>query len=322
MKVFVAGATGAVGAPLVRVLVDAGHEVVGTTRSPAKLDRIRAMGAEAVVMEGLDAEGVRRAVLDARPEVVVHQMTDLTGFTDVRRFAVAFASTNRLRTGGTDHLLAAAREAGTSRFVAQSFASWPYERSGGWVKTEEDPFDPDAPAEVRSTLDAIRHLERAVLGAEGIEGIVLRYGGFYGPGTSMAAEGSIVETVRRRRFPIAGPGTGVWSFVHVEDAASATLLAIQRGVPGVYNVVDDEPAPVSVWLPALAEIVGAKPPRRVPAWVGRLLAGEHVLVMLNEIRGASNAKARRELGWTPRYPSWRDGFRATFGGQDLRSAAA
>jgi len=268
MKVFVAGATGAVGAPLVRMLVEAGHEVVGTTRSPAKVERIQAMGAEGVVMDGLDAEGVRRAVLGARPEVVVHQMTDLTGFSDVRKFEQAFASTNRLRTEGTDHLLAAAREAGARRFVAQSYASWPYERTGGWVKTEDDPFDLDAPAEVRPTLDAIRYLERAVLAAEGLEGIVLRYGGFYGPGTSMGPGGSVVEAVRRRRFPIAGAGTGVWSFVHVEDAASATLAAIERGAPGAYNVVDDEPAPVSEWLPAFAEIVGAKPPRRCQrGWV-------------------------------------------------------
>lgn len=321
MKVFVAGATGVVGAPLVRMLVEAGHEVVGTTRTAAKVEAIRAMGAEGVVMEGLDAEGVRRAILEARPEIVVHQMTDLTGFTDVRRFEQAFAGTNRLRIEGTEHLLAAAREAKARRFVAQSYASWPYERTGGWVKTEEDPFDPDPPAEVRSTLDAIRYLERVVLGAEDLEGIVLRYGGFYGPGTSMGPGGSVVETVRRRRFPIAGPGTGVWSFVHVEDAASATLLAIERGRPGAYNVVDDEPAPVARWLPAFAEVLGAKPPRRIPAWVGRVLAGEHVLVMLNGIRGASNAKAKRELGWTLRYPSWREGFPATLGERNARAAA-
>ncbi len=322
MRVFVAGATGAVGAPLVRALVQAGHEVVGTTRSPAKLGIIAAMGAEGLIMEGLDRESVRRAVSASRPEVVVHQMTDLTGFTDARRLAEAFASTNRLRTEGTAHLLDAARAVGARRFVAQSYASLSYERRGGWVKTEEDPLDPAPPAAARPMLEALRYVEEATLGGGSIEGVVLRYGAFYGPGTSMGPGGPVVEVARRRRFPIVGAGTGVWSFVHVEDAAMATFLAIQRGSPGIYNIVDDEPAPASEWLPAFAAAVGAEPPRRLPGWVGRALAGEHVVIMMNELRGASNAKAKRELGWTLRYPSWRDGFRATLGRDAVRPRAA
>ncbi len=309
MRVFVAGATGAVGSRLVPMLVENGHRVVGTTRSREKVERIQAMGAEPAVVDGLDAEAVTRAVLRARPEVVVHEMTALTAFRDVRKFDQAFALTNRLRTEGTDNLLAAARQAGARRFVAQSFCGWPFPRTGGWVKTEDDGLDPDPPAEFRRTLEAIRYLERAVLEADGLEGIVLRYGGFYGPGTSMDVDGSVVEEVRRRRFPIIGAGTAVWSFVHVEDAASATVAAIERGAPGVYNVVDDDPARVSEWLPTLAEAVGARPPRRIPAWMGRLIAGPHVVVMMNEARGGSNAKAKRELGWKPRYASWREGFR-------------
>ncbi|HYN18819.1 MAG TPA: NAD-dependent epimerase/dehydratase family protein, partial [Actinomycetes bacterium] len=213
----------------------------------------------------------------------------------------------------TDHLLEAARAAGARRFVAQSFAGWPFARVGGPVKTEDDPLDPDPPAELRRTLDAIRHLESAVLGAEGLEGVVLRYGGFYGPGTSAGDGGFLLDDLRRRRFPVVGAGTGVWSFVHIDDAAAATAAAVERGAPGIYQIVDDDPAPVSAWLPALAAAAGARPPRRVPVWLARLLAGEHGVVLMTEARGASNAKARRELGWRPAHPSWRQGFRSSLG---------
>jgi nucleoside-diphosphate-sugar epimerase len=313
MRIVVAGATGALGRRLVPLLVERGHEVVGMTRSPAKAADLRAAGAEPVVADALDRDAVLRAVGQARPEVVVHQLTALAGLTNSRRFDQGFALTNRLRTEGTDHLLAAARAAGARRFVAQSFAGWPFARVGGPVKTEEDPLDPDPPAEFRRTLDAIRHLESAVRGAEGLEGVVLRYGGFYGPGTSVGDGGFLLEEIRRRRLPIVGAGTGVWSFVHIDDAAAATAAAVERGAPGIYQIVDDDPAPVSAWLPALAAAIGAKPPRRVPAWVARLLAGEHGVVLFTDIRGASNAKAKRELGWNPAYPSWRQGFRTGLG---------
>jgi 2-alkyl-3-oxoalkanoate reductase len=313
MRIFVAGATGALGRRLVPLLVAGGHQVTAMTRSPAKAGGLRAAGAEPVVADALDREAVLAAVTAARPEVVVHQLTDLAGVTNLRKFDAGFAATNRLRTEGTDHLLAAARAAGTRRFVAQSFAGWPFARIGGPVKTEDDPLDPDPPAELRRTLDAIRQLEAAVLGAQGIEGLVLRYGGFYGPGTSAGAGGYMLDDLRRRRFPIVGAGTGVWSFIHIDDAATATAAAVERGAPGIYQIVDDDPAPVSDWLPALAAAAGARPPRRVPVWLARLLVGEHGVVLMNEVRGAANAKARRELGWTPTYRSWRQGFRSGLG---------
>jgi nucleoside-diphosphate-sugar epimerase len=241
--------------------------------------------------------------------VVIHQLTAIPPDASLRRFDREFELTNRLRTEGTDHLIAASRAAGARRFVAQSFGGWPYAREGGPVKTEEDPLDTSPPAPFRRTLDALRHLETAVVGAEGLEGLALRYGFFYGPGTSIGEGGPILDAVRRRRLPIVGGGGGIWSFVHVDDAARATVAASERGAPGVYNVADDEPAPVSEWLPALAEAVGAKPPRRVPAILGRLGAGEAAVVLMTQIPGASNAKAKRELGWQPAYSSWREGFR-------------
>ncbi len=310
MKVFVGGGTGAIGSPLVRGLVDAGHEVVATTRSQEKVESLRAAGAEPVVADGLDRESLVEAVTEARPEVVVHELTALPSRFDTRRFDRTFEMTNRLRTQGTDNLLEAARAAGTRRFVVQSFAGWPYEPSGGPVKTEEDALNPDPPKAMRPTLDAIRHLETAVLGADELDGIVLRYGGFYGPGTGVAV---MLDEIRRRRFPIVGRGSGMWSFVHTDDAANGTLAAIERGAPGIYNIVDDEPAPVSEWLPYLAETIGAPAPRRVPAFIGRLAAGEAGLYVMTRARGASNAKAKRELGWEPRYPSWRQGFREGLG---------
>jgi nucleoside-diphosphate-sugar epimerase len=313
MRIFVAGATGALGRRLVPLLVVDGHAVTAMTRTAGKAAGLRAAGAEPVVADALDRDAVLRAVCAARPEVVVHQATALAGVTNLRKFDKGFAATNRLRTEGTDHLLEAAQAAGARRFVAQSFAGWPFARIGGPVKTEDDPLDPDPPAQLRRTLDAIRHLEAAVGGARDLEGVVLRYGGFYGPGTSAGVGGHMLDDLRRRRFPIVGAGTGVWSFVHIDDAASATVAAVECGGPGIYQVADDDPAPVSDWLPALAAAVGARPPRRLPVWLGRLLGGEHTVVLMNEVRGASNAKARRELGWRPAWPSWRQGFRSGLG---------
>jgi 2-alkyl-3-oxoalkanoate reductase len=313
MRVFVAGASGAIGGRLVPMLMEAGHAVVAMTRTADKADAIRASGAEPVLADALDADSVGAAVRAAEPEAVVHQLTALSSMTgNPRKFAEDFALTNRLRTEGTDHLLAAARAAGAHRFVAQSYAGWPYAREGGPVKSEDDPLDPDPPAAARDALDAMRYLDRIVPGAEGIEGVVLRYGGFYGPGTGIARgeESALIEAIRKRRFPVVGGGTGVWSFVHIDDAASATLAALDRGAPGIYNVVDDDPAPVSEWLPALADAIGAKPPRRVPTWIGRLAGGEMAVSLMTQVRGASNAKAKRELGWQPEHPSWREGFPA------------
>ncbi len=317
MRILVAGATGALGRRLVPLLVENGHEVIGTTRSPERARAIEAAGAEPAVVDPLDPDAVMAAVLRAGPEVVVHELTALAGFTDVRKVDEGFRVTNRLRTEGTDHLLAAARAARARRFVAQSFAGWPYARVGGPVKREEDPLDPNPPAALRSTFDAIRHLEAAALGAEELEGIVLRYGAFYGPGTSLGDGGSQLDPIRRR-YPIVGGGTGVWSFVHIDDAATATVAAVERGAPGVYNVVDDDPAPVSEWLPALAAAIGARPPWHLPAPLARLVVGEHGVVLMTDIRGASNAKARRDLGWQPAYPSWRAGFAQGLGGPAAR----
>jgi nucleoside-diphosphate-sugar epimerase len=292
------------------MLVANGHDVTAMTRTAAKQDALLALGARPVVADALDPEAVARVVAEAEPEVVVHQLTALTGKFDMRHIDRFFETTNRLRTEGTDHLLAAARAVGARRFVAQSYGGWPYERVGGPAKAEDTPLDPEPPAKVRPIIDAIRHLEHAVTEADPIEGVVLRYGGFYGPGTNVSAdpEADFVKPIRKRQFPVIGGGGGVWSFVHITDAATATLAAIEGGAPGVYNVVDDEPAPVREWLPGLAAAVGAKPPRRVPRWLGRLLAGEAAVVSMTEARGALNAKAKRELGWTPRFASWRTGF--------------
>jgi 2-alkyl-3-oxoalkanoate reductase len=310
MKIFVAGATGALGKQLVPQLVAAGHDVVGMTRTESKQDLVRSLGARPAVADALEPDTVAQAVAEAEPEVIVHQLTALSGSLDMRKVAEFFAVTNRLRTEGTDHLLAAGRAVGARRFVAQSYAGWPFARTGGTVKSETDPLDPTPPQAMRETLDAIRHVEDAVTGADWVDGIVLRYGGFYGPGTSVSSDprAEMSENVRKRKFPVVGNGGGVWSFVHIADAATATVAAIERGAPGIYNVVDDEPAPVREWLPALARQLGAKPPRRLPRWLGRLAAGEAGTVMMTEIRGASNAKAKQELGWQPRYPSWRQGF--------------
>jgi 2-alkyl-3-oxoalkanoate reductase len=304
MRVFVAGAAGAIGRELLPQLAAGGHQVTASTRNPAKAERLRALGAEPVVVDGLDAAAVGEAVARAEPEVVIHQMTALSGDFDLRRFDRMFAATNQLRTSGTDHLLAAALAAGARRFIAQSYTGWTNPREGSLVKTEEDPLDPSPSSGQRESLAAIGYLERAVTSAGQLDGIVLRYGSFYGPG----ACDTLVGLVRKRKVPVIGNGAGIWSFLHISDAASATVRALERGAPGVYNVVDDEPASVAEWLPFLARAVGAEAPYRVPRWIGRLAAGQTGVSMMTRIRGSSNAKAKRELGWQPAWPSWRQGF--------------
>jgi nucleoside-diphosphate-sugar epimerase len=318
MRVFVAGASGVVGRRLVPLLADRGHHVVATTRRPEMVEALRALGADAVVMDGLDAASVGEAVARAEPEVVIHQMTSLAGVEDLRRFDEEFALTNELRTRGLDHLLTASEAVGVHRFVAQSYTGWPNERVGGPVKTESDPLDPDPPAQQRRSVEAIDYLERVVT-AGPIEGVVLRYGSLYGPGTSMANE--YADLIRARKLPLVGDGAGVWSFIHADDAAKAAVVAAEGGAPGVYNIVDDEPAPVSVWLPYLADRLGARPPRHVPAWIARFAIGEVGVSMMTQIRGASNAKARRELGWEPAWRSWREGFVSGLDDIPVRTAA-
>ena len=308
MRVFVAGATGAIGKQLVPRLVAAGHEVTGMTRSESKRAMLSQLGAEPVIADALDPDQVADAVAGARPEVIVHQLTSI-GPLDTRHFDRDFALTNRLRTEGTDYLLSAGHAVGVRRFVAQSVGAYGmYARRGGPVKTEEDPLEATPVRDMRETRAAIRHLEDAVLGAEWTEGIVLRYGAFYGPGTSLAPGEEQFELVRKRKYPLVGDGGGIWSFIHVTDAGDATVAAIEHGNRGVYNVVDDDPATVAEWLPALAKTLGAKQPMRVPRFIGRLFAGEAGVMMMTEIRGASNAKAKRELAWRPAHRSWRDGF--------------
>jgi nucleoside-diphosphate-sugar epimerase len=310
MHVFIAGATGAVGRSLIPLLREHGHEVTGTTRSPDRAAALEALGARPAVADGLDRESMIRAVREAAPDAIVHQMTGLRGL-KLAKPDKTFALTNRLRTEGTDNLLAAARAAGVERIVAQSYAGWPYERNGAPVKTEDDPLQAVGPKGARETLAAIKHVERTVRAAGGV---VLRYGGFYGPGTGLTRGGDQVELVRRRKFPIVGDGGGIWSFCHIEDAAAATVAALERARVGgdgvIYNVCDDEPAPVRDWLPALARAAGAPAPRRLPAWLVRPLLGEAMIAMLTDVRGASNARAKAELGFQPRWPTWREGFAA------------
>jgi nucleoside-diphosphate-sugar epimerase len=304
MRVFLAGAAGALGRRLVPQLVAGGHSVVATTRSQAKFDLLSQLGAEPIQLDGLDAAAVGAAVANAEPDAIVHQMTALAGKANLRRFDHTFATTNRLRTIGTDNLLAAAHATGVGRFVAQSFTGWPNERTGGPVKSETDPLDATPPKAQRETLAAIRYLERAVVNAP-LDGVVLRYGLFYGPG----GWDDMIELVRRRRMPIVGDGSGIWSLVHLDDAASATVAALERG-HGTYNIVDDDPAPVADVLTTVAQIIGARPPRHVPVWLARLAAGDVGVSMMTRVRGSSNAKAKRELGWAPQWSSWRDGFRS------------
>lgn len=304
MRVFVAGAGGAVGRRLVPMLVARGHQVTGTASSERSAEVVRALGAEAVVVDGLDGMRIGEAVARAEPDAIIHEMTALSGTPDFRHFDRWFALTNRLRTEGTEHLLAAARASGARRFVAQSFTGWSNSREGSWIKTEDDPLDPQPLKEQAQTLAAIRFLERTVLEAP-LEGIVVRYGTLYGPGASEA----LVQLLHKRRYPVIGGGAGIMSSTHVDDAAAGTVAALERGRRGVYHIVDDDPAPAREFIPAIAEAVGAKPPLRIPAWLGRLLAGEVAVRMMTEGRGSSNAKAKRELGWQPVWPSWRDGFR-------------
>jgi nucleoside-diphosphate-sugar epimerase len=309
MKIFVAGASGAIGKQLVPRLVARGHQVVGMTRSESNQGALRELGATPMVADALDADQVGSAVANAEPDVIIHELTSISTF-DMRHFDRSFAATNRLRTEGTDNLLAAGRAVEVKRFIAQSFTSWPYARTGGPVKSEDDPLDPTPAKEMTQSLEAIRHVEDAVTGAGWTEGIVLRYGGLYGPGTSLVRGGEQYEMLYKRKFPVVGTGGGMWSFIHVADAADATVAAVDHGERGIYNIVDDDPAPVAVWLPELAKSIGAPKPWRVPRWIGQLLAGEAGAVMMTDIRGASNAKAKQVLGWAPQHASWRDGFAA------------
>lgn len=308
MRVFVAGATGAIGRQLVPRLVAAGHEVTGMTRSPSKRDELVAMGATPAVADATSADQVASAVGEASPEVIVHELTAIPGSLNLRHFDRDFALTNRLRTEGTDHLLSAGRAVGVRRFIAQSYAGWPLARDGRHVQDETAPLDPHPVPAMGESFAAIRHLEEAVTGAGWTAGVVLRYGALYGPGTSLGPGGEQTEMIRKRKFPVVGSGAGVWSFLHVVDAAEATVAAIENGEPGIYHVADDDPASVAEWLPAAARALGAKPPYRVPRWLGRLVAGEAAVVMTTEIRGVSNAKAKGAFGWRPSHPSWREGF--------------
>jgi len=308
MRVFVAGSTGVVGKNLVPLLLESGHEVVALVRTPQKGKEAEALGAKAVVADALDKDALTAAIRRAEPEVILHQLTALTGVTNFKKLDEEFALTNRLRTEATETMLAATRLVRGRRFIAQSFCGWPFAREGGPIKTEEDPLDPTPPATFRKTFAAIRYLEEAVRRTTDLEALALRYGFFYGPGTSIAKDGAVVELVCNRRIPIVGDGAGIWSFIHIQDAARATVAAVSSGAPGIYNVVDDEPAPVSTWLPLLADVLGAEPPRKMPVWLANLLIGDGGATMMTQIRGASNAKAKREFGWEPIYPSWRRGF--------------
>lgn len=315
MRIFIAGATGALGSRLAATLAEAGHEVFGSSRNEAGRTAVDALGASGIVMDPLDADSVRAAVAEAKPDVVVHQLTALSKLSgNMKKFDQDFAMTNRLRTETTDHLLVAARESGVRRFVAQSYGGhWTNQRTGGPVKTEDDPLIDNPGKAARESLRAIKHVEEAVTGAPDIEGVVLRYGNFYGPGNTVSRAGEMGEMVRRGKFPVVGGGAGVWSWIHIDDAVAATVAAIERGAPGIYNIVDDDPAPIADWLPYLAEQLGGKKPMGLPAWLAKPLIGEFGLALMTTVRGSSNAKAKRELGWAPRYASWREGFRTGIG---------
>ena len=308
MKVLVTGGTGAIGKFLLPLLLENKHEVVALTRSVTKAAELEDTGVSAIIVDPLDPQKLTAMVRRAEPEVIIHQLSALSGIGNFRKFDQEFALTNRFRTEVTDTLLAAARTIGTRRFIAQSYCGWPYAKKGGPVKTEEDPLDPKPPEGFTKTLAAIRYLEDTVCRTTFLEGLALRYGMFYGPGTAIGKGGAIVKRVRRRHFPIAGGGGGVWSFIHLLDAARATVAAMSRGAPGIYNIVDDEPAKVATWLPALAKAVDGKPPYRIPYWLGEIIIGKAGMPIMTQTRGGSNAKAKRELNWTPVYPSWRIGF--------------
>ncbi|MGH3740754.1 MAG: NAD-dependent epimerase/dehydratase family protein [Micromonosporaceae bacterium] len=310
MRIFVAGASGALGRRLVPMLTARGFQVTGSAHTASGVTAVAAAGADPVRMDGLDRHSVERAVRQARPDVVIHQLSALKGAGNPKKFDQEFAVTNRLRVEAGDHLLAAAQDAGATRFIAQSFTGWTNERVGAGLKDETVPVDPRPARGSERTLAAIKHLEEAVAAAKGLAGLALRYGIFYGPGTGLGAGGDLLEMIRKRKLPVVGGGAGVWSMVHIDDAASATVCAVERGASGVYNIVDNEPAPVAAWLPYLADVIGAKPPLRLPGWLAKPMLGEHGLSLMTQIRGSSNAKAKAELGWAPAYPSWREGFRS------------
>jgi nucleoside-diphosphate-sugar epimerase len=309
MKVLVAGATGGLGRSLVPKLVAAGHEVTGMIRSESGAAGVRAQGADVVFADGLDAAAVKAAVDAARPEVVVHQMTALKGGIEFKKFDQSFALTNRLRIEGTDNLLSASQAAGVRRFVVQSYAGWNMQQSGSATKTEADPLNPDPAVFQRETMAAIKHLESAVTKADGLEGVALRYANFYGPTGAIGKGGEVVELIKKRKMPLIGSGTGVWSFIHYDDAADATVKAVESDAVGIYQIADDDPAEVRVWLPELARILGAKPPLHIPAWLGRLAVGDVGVDAFTKIRGVDNKLAKATFDWQPGYSSWRDGFR-------------
>jgi nucleoside-diphosphate-sugar epimerase len=307
MRVYVAGGSGAIGRRLIPQLIAAGHDVVATTGSKRRVEDLKLLRAQPLVVDGLDEGAVIKSVCLAKPGVVINEMTALATATNLRNFDRAFARTNELRTKGNSHLIRAAQIAQVRGLISQSYTGWANAREGDPVKAEEDALDQRPPKAMRRSLEAIAYLEQAVTGTDRIEGIALRYGSLYGPGTAFSTD--YVDQVRKRRLPLNGSGAGIWSFVHIDDAAAATVLALERGSRGVYNVVDDDPAPVSEWLPFLAGVLDAKPPRKIPVWLARLIAGDAITSMSTRIHGSSNAKARRELRWEPRYRSWRDGFR-------------
>ena len=309
MKIFVLGGTGVIGKNLIPLLVEKRHEVTALVRSSEKAKLVEDMGAEAVKANVFDKEELTKVIRKAEPEVIIHQLTALATFSgNFRNFDKEFKMTNRFRSEVTDTLLNIAKDIGTKRFIAQSFCGWPFARVGGPIKSEEDPLDPEPPSSFRRSLDAIKHLEKSVRESQKVEALALRYGFFYGPGTSISKDGSIAEAIRKRRIPLIGNGAGVWSFLHIGDAVQSTVAALTNGSPGIYNVVDDEPAPVSEWLPFLAESLEAKPPSKVPVWLAKILIGEAGVSMMTKIRGASNSKAKNELKWEPIYSSWRQGF--------------
>lgn len=308
MNVFIAGASGVVGTATIPRLIESGHTPIAMTRSPQDADRLRDLGARVVVADGLDRSSVVRAMSESRPDIVVHVMTALKHIRDLKHFDRTFAETNRLRTAGTDNLIYAARETGVKRILAHSYAGWNYAKGGAEAKSETDLLDPQPPRNQRESLDALVHLERATL-TSGLSACILRCANHYGPRTSIARAGAIVDLVRKRALPVIGSGSGIWSFIHTDDATAATVLAIDRGAEGIFNIADDEPVAAHVWISELAKLLRAPKPLRVPTFVGRFAAGEVGVSMMTAARGASNAKAKREVGWTPRFATWSDGFR-------------